>query len=443
MQEESTRPRSTSRQEGKVTWTATLTFISYFVLLLYVGLNLNFLTSIQKDVTYAYGYSRSSIIYTSSSNLFGAIIISIFNSIMIEKMGTRWSLIVASIMVNICSWFRLLLPQSMIVVIICFIPAGFGAGFSLNTILKFCHEWFPKEKRPFYYSFLTLGTLLGSGLGPILPYIFIKAGTSTVTPEEKRSHIMNYIWATTIFSTAHLLLIFFFMKGHTPRTDVEYEKINVDEEAQSKEEQIKKKGFLSLLWTDFKNLMRDCSYLRVLFLITVSKGSFLLLNSILVIVITNLNYSKLYGSITIDIGLAFGLSGSIFYSKVFAHLKDQRYFLSLFLIISLMVIGVGYLFLVWDEIIPFMVAYAISAFFSYPLIPMYFNLASKMKFNASLSSINSLMMLFPQLSTFLLQLVSTICFDLFGANGSLMVILFIILLYFMSFIVLRYIENIK
>ena len=442
MQKEATRPRSASRPEGKVTWTATLNFISYFVLLLNVGLNLNFLTSIQEDVTYAYGYSRSSIIFTSSSSLFGAILISIFNSVMIEKMGTRWSLIVASIMVNICAWFRLLLPESMTVVIICFVPAGFGAGFSLNTILKFCHEWFPKEKRPFYYSFLTLGTLLGSGLGPILPYIFIRSGTSSVTPEEKRVNIMNYIWATTIFSTAHLVLIFFFMKGHTPRTDVQYEQIGDDEEAHSNAK-TEQKGFLGLLWTDFKNLMRDCSYLRVLFLITVSKGSFLLLNSILVIVITNLNYSKLYGSITIDIGLAFGLSGSIFYSKVFAHLKDQRYFLSLFLILSLMVIGVGYLFLVWDEIIPFMAAYSVFAFFSYPLIPMYFNLASKMKFNASLSSINSLMMLFPQLSTFLLQLVSTICFDLFGANGSLMVILFMILLYFMSFIVLRYIQNIE
>jgi MFS family permease len=401
------------------------------------------LTSIQTDITYAFGYSRSSIIYTSSANLFGAISISVFNSILIEKMGTRWSLIIASVCLNIAAWGRLMLPKSIDFIIFVFVFAGFGAGFALNTILKFCNEWFPSNKRPFYYSFLTLGTLLGSGLGPVLPYIFIREDTGTITQEIKRKHIMLYIWVTTIFASVHLLCIFFFMKGVSiRRLDLSYENIEDEEiENSPKKQNSQKQSFFKTLLGDAKNLFQDKDFLKMLFLITVSKGSFLLLNSILVIVITNLNFGKIYGTITIDIGLFFGLSGSIFYSKFFAQKKDQAFFLSLFLIISLIVLTVAYMFILYDDIVFFMFGYAISGFFSYPLIPMYFNLASKKNFNASLSSVNSFMMLFPQLSTFLLQLISSLCFKVFGSHGSFMVILFIIFLYLMSFFVLRYVQN--
>ena len=172
-----------------------------------------------------------------------------------------------------------------------------------------------------------------------------------------------------------------------------------------------------------------------------SKGSFLLLNSILVIIITNLNYDKVYGSATVVIGLAFGLTGSIFYSKRFSQRNNQKYYLSLFLSISLLVLSLGYVMIYFNFIYFFIIAYSISGFFSYPMIPMYFAVASQTKFESSISSVNSYMMLFPQLSTFLLQLVSSLCFKLFGEEGSFMVFLFIIGLYILSLVTLGYIKT--
>ena len=344
---------------------------------------------------------------------------------------------------TLAAWCRIFLPESIDLIIAAFFLCGIGVGFALNTILKFCHEWFPEDKRPFFYSFLTLGTLLGSGLGPILPFIFI-SDSNEISKDKKKEEIMLYMWITTIIITVQFVLAFIFIKTKKPDefislTNENKEPLKNDiEEATS---EIEEKSFCGQLLSDTKGLFTDCNFLKVLFLITVSKGSFLLLNSILVIIITNLNYDKVYGSATVVIGLTFGLTGSIFYSKKFSQRRNQKFYLSLFLSLSLLVLTIGYIFIYYNFIVIFIIAYSVSGFFSYPMIPMYFAVASQNKFNSSLSSVNSYMMLFPQLSTFLLQLISSACFKLFGEEGSFMVFLFIIALYILSLIVLGYIKT--
>ena len=423
----------------KIHCSTYINFILYFSQLIYIGFCVNILTSIQVDITYAYGYSTSSVIYTSSADLFGAITISFFNFILIERMGIRWSLIISSIGTTICSWTRIILPHSITIVIIGFIFCGLGVGFALNTILKFCEESFPPKKRPFYYSFMTLGSLLGSGLGPIMPYLFIKAGSEKVSKEQKGQHIMLYLWIITIFATIHFFLIVIFLR--IKKSFPQYEDLNRSKKnCETKILKTNKKGFWKELCTDTKSLFKNLKFLKILSMITISKGNFMLLNTILVIIITNLGYNKIYGSLTIVIGLIFGLIGSVIYSKKFVHLKDQQFFLSLYLLISLIILIFGYVCIVQKNIIFFIILYSISSLFSYPLIPMYFNLASKEKFNASLSSVNSYMMLCPQLFTLILQLISSWCFKAFESNGSYIIFLFLIFLYFVSFYILRFLK---
>lgn len=469
--------KSTSLRQ-KTSRQAIFNFVIYFIGLLYAGLCINILTSIQTDITYAYGYSVNQIIYTSSSFIFGAIIVSLFNSVIIDRIGVRWSLYVFLFFQIIAAWLRILLPESIDIVISGSILIGIGVGFGLNTILKFCHMWFPKSERTFYYSFLTLGTLLGSGLGPMLPYIFISEGDEGETPESKSKEIMNYLWTTTIFMTVFGILGFIFIRNREYITNRDIKEAfkdseMIDDEIDNEEKDLKRESliedpelgkssnsddleidndekndfeiriepkkdpFYITLWKDTKNLFTDMKFVKILILVTISKGSFLLLNSILVIIITNLEYSKFSGSATIVFGLACGLIGSVIYSRNISQKPNQVFYLLVSLCLALVLLCISFIVIYFEIISLFIIVYSLSCFFSYLMIPNYFALASKSHFKASLSSVNAYMMLFPQLATFLLQLVSGFFFKKYGRDGSYIVFVFLIVLYFISFFILK------
>ena len=464
--------RSVSKSE-KTTNKGILNFVIYFVGLLYAGLCLNILTSIQVDVTFAYGYSVNQIIYTSSALIFGAIIISVFNSVIIEKIGVRASLAIFFLFQLVPAWARLLLPRSISLVIGTSVIVGVGVGFGLNTILKFCHMWFPQKQRTFYYSFLTLGTLLGSGLGPILPYMFISESNDDETRASKAKEIITYLWATTIFFTIFSILAFIFLKNKEviskqeirdafkDTSYVDDEEEDVKNESLIEDVEINENGvgddliideedkqdleikidldvsFCAALWRDSRNLFTDWNFGKLLILVTISKGSFLLLNSILVIIITNLEYSKLCGSSTIVFGLACGLLGAILYSKNLSQSKNQKFYLLVSLSLALIFLCLSFIMIYFEVIVGFIALYSISCFFSYLMIPNYFSLATKSHFKASLSSVNAYLMLFPQLATFLLQMISSFFFKRYGRDGSYFIFMCLIGLYFISFFILK------
>ena len=431
---------------------AILNFVLFFSVLLHCGVYGVTLTSIEPDIYYAYGYSKSTIIMTSSALLLGGVSISLFNAAIIEAIGTRWALLVAATCLATGSWCRLLLASQIRVVLASFVVAGFGGGFALNMILKFCHEWFPASKRPFYYSFLTLGTLIGCGLGPILPYAFISEGPET-SAEQTQAQIMRYLWTMTGVASAQFALVLLFGRSNgaansaqAPPSSRRLEIVRVDEDCPPEAHTLSQTrprtcSFCRMLWKDTRGLFGDTHFLKLLFLITVTKGNFLLTSSIMVIILDNLNYAKLYGSVTIVAGLGAGLLGSVWYSRKFSPLPNQRYYLSGFLCLALVLLSSSLMLLYLGLIWVFIAVYMLSCLFSYPMIPMYFSVASESQFESSISSVNAYMMMCPQVSTILLQFVSSACFEWFGADGSYAILTLVLGLYFASLVCLRYLKT--
>ena len=147
--------------------------IIYMANLLFIGCFLNSLNVIQPDITLAFGYSSQSVIWTSTFDLIGAVIFSVFNSVIIEKIGLKYNAILFSFCLLLASGFKFFLPYSIGLVYVGFLVKGAGAAFALNSMMKFCKVWFSDGERPFYFGFLSLGTLVGIGIAPFVPFIFL------------------------------------------------------------------------------------------------------------------------------------------------------------------------------------------------------------------------------------------------------------------------------
>jgi sugar phosphate permease len=81
---------------------------------------------------------------------------------------------VSAICLALGSWFLMLAPLSFDAVFAGFFLVGISSAFSLNSIIRFIFAWFSPKRRPLFYSILGLATLVGTGLGPLIPFIFIR-----------------------------------------------------------------------------------------------------------------------------------------------------------------------------------------------------------------------------------------------------------------------------
>lgn len=151
----------------------TISSIIYMTNLLFIGAFLNSFNVIQPDITLAYGYTSQEIIWTSTLDLFSAVIFSLFNSIIIEKIGLRKNSLWVSFSLFVASFFKFLLPVSIGFAYLGFLIKGMAGSFALNCMMEFCNVWFDEEKRPFFFGFLSLGSVVGIGLIPFVPFIFL------------------------------------------------------------------------------------------------------------------------------------------------------------------------------------------------------------------------------------------------------------------------------
>jgi hypothetical protein len=179
-----------------------------------------------------------------------------------------------------------------------------------------------------------------------------------------------------------------------------------------------------------KRLFKDKLYLSILTVLSLTKGSFIGLNGIMIIILYNLGYSKLTGSVTVALGLLLGIVGSNVYSSCFALKKYQQLNLSILMMLTLVCLGFGFLFLALETVFGFIIMYGLVSFFWYPLIPMMLNSTSKISFRANKFIVNAYLMGFAQVVAFLFQMSSS--FILKSEDGSFWVILIIVFFAFTS-----------
>ena len=171
----------------------------------------------------------------------------------------------------------------------------------------------------------------------------------------------------------------------------------------------------------------DCRAILIIFSLT--KGSFICINTIMIILMSTLHYTKLHGSVIVLASLVGGLILSILYTKKFGKVKRQRDNLSILATISLLLLASSVIFLYFGWGIPFMLSITLSGAMIYPLIPMMLEIVARLnkKISIPLSVVNAMMMLMAQLFGFILQTIAG--YFLKVENGCFMVLTFVMVVY--------------
>ena len=77
-------------------------------------------------------------------------------------------------------WLLLVLPYKIEIIFFGLFLDGLAASLLLNTIIKFVSSWFDSKQSPFFFTFLGLATLFGSGLCPLFPFIFFPKTSESI-----------------------------------------------------------------------------------------------------------------------------------------------------------------------------------------------------------------------------------------------------------------------
>lgn len=153
-------------------------------------------------------------------------------------------------------------------------------------------------------------------------------------------------------------------------------------------------------------------------------------------VLGNLDYSLLFGSVTISSGVFLGLIGSLIFSKTFGRSKHQRLSLSMFIGIALLFNALSFLFLSLEIGSAFITMYSLTSLLWYLAIPLMLEFATRAKFKASKLSVNGFLMGCAMLLAVLVEFLSG--FLLKREGGSFIILLMVIVFNFTCLVVLNF-----
>ena len=192
---------------------------------------------------------------------------------------------------------------------------------------------------------------------------------------------------------------------------------------------------LTLWIKDFKYLFSNRTFLAILVIFSLTKGSFIALGGVLVSVLNNLDYSLLFGSITISSGVFLGLIGSLVFSRIFGQSQYKRLSLCVIIGISLLCNTLSFLFLSLQIGAAFITMYSLTSLLWYLAIPLMLEFAAKAKFQASKLSVNGFLMGCAMLLAFFVEFLSG--FLLKKEEGSFIILLIVIVFNLTCLIVLN------
>ena len=254
-----------------------------------------------------------------------------------------------------------------------------------------------------------------------------------------------------IYSILSFLVTIIFFKGSPeplPATehqvDLESNETSEDENAGNKIEdpQTDKKNVCSVIKTvitrlfhEFIYCIKDPTCRSIIIIFSLTKGSFIAINSVMVIALANLNYTKLVGSIVITASLFSGLAVSMIYTRTIGKRKSQKFPLSILICLSLFFISLSIITLYSDNIILFMLCFVFSGMLLYSFIPMMLEIATRLTLPFSKSSLNAFLMLLAQLFAVVVQIISGFMFK--SSQGTYGVLVMVAAIYVFNFIVLR------
>ena len=195
------------------------------------------------------------------------------------------------------------------------------------------------------------------------------------------------------------------------------------------------KTVISRLFQEFLYCLKDTTCRSIIIIFSLTKGSFIAVNSVMVTALSNLNYTKLVGSIVITASLFSGLAVSMIYTRTIGKRKSQKFSLSILICLSLFFISLSIIALYSDNIVLFMLCFIFSGMMLYSFIPMMLEIATRLTLPFSKSSLNAFLMLLAQLFAVVVQIISGFMFK--SSQGTYGVLVMVAAIYVLNFIVLR------
>lgn len=278
-----------------------------------------------------------------------------------------------------------------------------------------------------------------------------------MTLDESKKGIFQYTLCMFIFSVFLLIMnIFFFWDAPSkiPTSNEEQEEdlennnlvTTTQNDSENDLTSEKEKGtiqkiksYIVRLSGEFLYCLKEPKCRSIVIIFTLVKGSFMALNSVMVIALTNLDYTKLVGSIVITLSLLCGLSFSMLYTRTIGKNKNQKFPLSVLICMSLFFLSLSIITLYKQEIYLFMISFVISGMLLYSFIPMMLEIATRLSLPFNKSSLNSFLMLLAQLFAVLIQIVAGFLFK--SSQGTFAVLVLVAVIYVINFWVLRFSEN--
>ncbi|MCP4484348.1 MAG: hypothetical protein GY823_07310 [Flavobacteriaceae bacterium] len=144
----------------------------YLLVNLQVGTTINVLSSISEEIEDVYGIELYLVVLSGTSLFVARFITTTVNFFILERLGLRKAILIASLFVAIGTGFRLLIHYHWVFILIGQFFCGFGGVFALNSQMRFCKNWIHPTKIHLYFPLVGLIPFVGIAITSILPEIF-------------------------------------------------------------------------------------------------------------------------------------------------------------------------------------------------------------------------------------------------------------------------------
>ncbi len=152
---------------------------------------------------------------TASLFLLGNVICSPFVYPLASKLGLRYLVILACLLMTLGTFIRMFINDWFIYAIIGQMIIGASVCFIINIQIQFCYNWFHPLKRPLFISLVSVLNIFGGGIGNLIPLIFVSSDQKIVDVIKLQMHTYTeYIFFATAFVS--LLTIFLFRESPPP-----------------------------------------------------------------------------------------------------------------------------------------------------------------------------------------------------------------------------------